>query len=158
MNEKNTCCFFGHRKIVITEELVEFLYSTIENLIIEKNVKIFLFGSKSEFDNLCHNVVTELKEKNADIKRIYVRAEYPYIDDEYRQYLLQGYEDTYFPDKIIRAGKASYIERNYEMIEKSNYCIVYYDENYAPAKTKSGTKTAYEYAKRKGLCIVNVKK
>lgn len=158
MNKKNTCCFFGHRKIVITECLVESLQNEIEKLINEKKVNIFLFGSRSEFDDLCHKVVSELKQKYSDIIRIYVRAEYPYIDDEYRNYLLQRYDDTYFPDKIIRAGKASYIERNNEMIERSKYCIVYYDENYSPAKTKSGTKIAYEYAKRKGLCIINLKK
>ncbi len=158
MDRKNTCCFFGHRKIVITEQLVENLRYEIENLITKKNIKTFLFGSKSEFDDLCHKVVSELKDKYADIERIYVRAEYPHINEEYKNYLLQDYEYTYFPDKIIRAGKASYIERNYEMIKKSKYCIVYYDENYSPAKTKSGTKIAYEYAKRKELYVINLKK
>lgn len=129
MDKEKTCCFFGHRKIVISEHLIESLRNEIEKIICENKVNMFLFGSRSEFDELCHKVVSELKEKYSDIVRIYVRAEYPYIDDEYRNYLLKDYEDTYFPEKIIRAGKASYIERNYAMIEKSKYCIVYYDEN-----------------------------
>lgn len=159
MNEKNSCCFFGHRKIVITECLVESLQNEIEKLIKEKKVKTFLFGSRSEFDDLCHKVVSELKEMYSDIVRIYVRAEYPYINEEYRKHIMQRYEETYYPEKIKGAGKASYIERNYEMLNKSKYCIFYYDEKYVPGKgKKSGTKIAYEYAKRKGLCIINLKK
>ena len=30
------------------------------------------------------------------------------------------------------AGKASYIERNFAMIDDSDYCIFYYDNNYKP--------------------------
>lgn len=159
MNEKNTCCFFGHRKIVITECLVESLQNEIEKLIKEKKVKTFLFGSRSEFDDLCHKVVSELKEKYSDIVRIYVRAEFPYINDEYEKYLSNRYEESYYPEKIKGAGKASYIERNYEMIDKSEYCIFYYDEEYVPIRgKKSGTKIAYEYAKKKGKKIKNLKK
>lgn len=128
----------------------------------------FLFGSKSQFDNLCHTIVTELKEKYPHIKRVYVRAEIPYIDDSYRKYLLESYEDTYYPEKMIDVGKAAYVERNYEMIDNSRYCICYYDENYTPPRRKnsrwdlfdyqhkSGTKIAYEYAAKKGLNIINV--
>ena len=112
----HTCCFFGHRKIEETAELKNKLYDIIEELILNKNIDTFLFGSKSQFDNLCLNVVTTLKEKYPHIKRIYVRAEFPYIDESYKKYLLQKYDDTYFPENIISAGKSVYIERNYEMI------------------------------------------
>ena len=91
------------------------------------------------------------------INRIYIRAEYPYIKEDYREYLLTYYEETYFPKDIENAGKAVYIERNYEMINKSSYCVCYYDESYIPTKrNKSGTKIAYDYAIRKGVQIMNV--
>ena len=118
-----TCCFFGHRKITETDELKSKLYNEIETLITYKKVHTFLFGSKSQFDDLCYKIVTELKEKYQHIKRIYVRAEFPYIDDSYKNYLLESYEDTYYPSKMIDAGKAAYVERNYEMINNSRYCI-----------------------------------
>ena len=76
---ENTCCFFGHRTINETEELKSKLIETIEKLIVEKQVDTFLFGSKSRFNSLCQETVTELKEKYPHIKRIYVRAEYPNI-------------------------------------------------------------------------------
>ena len=120
-----TCCFLGHRKIKETDELKSKLYNEIETLITYKKVHTFLFGSKSQFDDLCYKIVTELKEKYQHIKRIYVRAEFPYIDDSYKNYLLESYEDTYYPSKMIDAGKAAYVERNYEMINNSRYCICY---------------------------------
>ena len=35
-----------------------------------------MFGSKSRFDELCLEVVTKIKEKYPNVKRIYVRAVY----------------------------------------------------------------------------------
>ena len=66
MNNK-ICSFFGHRKIDITKELKEKVKEIIENLIINHNVFTFLFGSRSDFDHLCHLVVTELKQKYGKI-------------------------------------------------------------------------------------------
>lgn len=166
--EKNhTCCFFGHRKINEPDEFKNTLLGIIENLIINEGIDTFLFGSKSEFDDLCREAVTALKERHPHIRRIYVRAEFPYIDDGYREYLLESYDDTYFPDKIINAGKAAYVERNFEMIDKSRICVIYYNESYAPPERKnsnrdlasyqpkSGTKLAYGYAIKKDRVIVN---
>ncbi len=163
-----TCCFFGHRKIENTIELREKLYNIIENLIVSNNIENFLFGSKSEFNTLCHKTVNRLKEKYPHIKRIYVRAEYPCIDDNYKSYLLENYECTYYPESIISSAKAVYVERNYYMIDKSDACVVYFNPNYKPPrkqikhygltehKTKSGTKIAYEYARKNGKMIINI--
>ena len=167
IDKENTCCFFGHRKIAKTEELKNKLYEIIEKLIVNEKIDTFLFGSKSEFDDLCHKIVTELKEKYPHIKRIYVRSAFQHIPDWYEDSLLQHYEDTYFPEHMENAGRASYVERNQEMINKSDFCIVYYDENYAPPKRKnsrrdltdyqprSGTKKAYDYAVKKKKIIIN---
>ena len=109
MLKDNTCCFFGHRKINNSSELRIKLSVLIEKLIVINGIDTFLFSSKSEFNDLCYETVTKLKEKYPHIKRIYVRAEYPYIDQSYTDYLLDGYEDTYFLDKMVNACKASYI-------------------------------------------------
>ena len=167
-NKLHTCCFFGHRKIEVTDELVNRLKEVVEDLIIGKKVDIFLFGSKSQFDKLCLQVVTEFKKKHPHIRRIYVRAEFPYIDESYTSYLLKRYEYTYYPEMMVNAGKAVYVERNCKMIDNSSYCVIYYDENYMPPRRKnsrrdlfdyqpnSGTKRAYDYAVKKGLKIVNM--
>ena len=153
---ENTCCFIGHRTINETEELKSKLYETIEKLIVENSIDTFLFGSRSRFNDLCHEIVTQIKEKYPHIKRIYVRAEYQNIDETYKAYLLENYEDTYYPEQIIGAGKVAYVERNYEMINKSRFCIFYYDEQNAPTIRKSGTKIAFDYAVKQKKEIIRI--
>lgn len=143
---KYTCCFFGHRVINETEELQRQLSETIERLIIDEKVDTFLFGSKSRFNSLCLELVTELKKKHPHIQRIYVRAEFPTISDDYKTYLMSFYEDTYYPEKIIGAGKAAYVKRNCEMIDNSRFCIVYHNQATSPPTRKSGTDIALRYA------------
>ena len=149
---EKTCCFFGHRRINETVELRTKITKTVKRLITEEKVDRFLFGSKSQFDTICLDAVTELKERYPHIKRIYVRAEFPYIKDEYMAYLMRYYDETYFPEKLLGAGKAVYVERNCEMIDQSRFCIVYYDEQNAPYK--SGTKTIMNYAVKKSREII----
>lgn len=168
MNKKKTCCFLGHREITETDNMKLKLYKILEKLITDENAETFLFGSKSKFDTLCLKTVSKLKEKYPQISRVYVRAEYPYITEKYERYLLQFYEKTYFPDNAINAGRAVYIKRNYEMIDKSDICIFYYNEIYVPPKKiktkeslmdyqkKSGTSIAYVYAERKNKKIINI--
>ncbi len=156
MTVNHTACFFGHRTISETEELKSKLIEIIEKLIVDKQVDVFLFGSKSQFDSLCLELVTDIKEKYPHIKRIYVRAEFPYISERYKNYLLRSYEDTYYPEKIRNSGKAAYVERNYEMIDNSRYCVIYYDEPNAPTARKSGTKIALDYAVKKCKNIISV--
>ena len=152
----NTCCFFGHRTINETDELRTKITEAVEKLITGENVDTFLFGSKSRFNSLCLELVTELKEKYPHVKRIYVRAEFPFINDDYLNYLLKSYDETYYPEKLIGAGRAAYVERNREMIDNSKYCIVYYDEQNAPTTRKSGTKIALDYALKKGREVMLV--
>ncbi len=154
--ERKTCCFFGHRTIKETEELKLKLIKIIENLIVNENIDTFLFGSKSRFNSLCLELVTEIKEKYPHIRRIYVRAEYPFISEQYKNYLLENYEDTYYPKKILNSGRASYVERNYEMIDNSLFCIAYYDEKSAPTTRKSGAKIALTYAIKQQKKIIQV--
>jgi uncharacterized phage-like protein YoqJ len=149
----HTCCFFGHRKIAYTEELKAKLYNQIEELILNEKVYIFLFGSKSEFDALCLETVSKLKEKYPHIKRIYVRSAFEHITDEYKNYLLMSYDDTYFPEHIKNSGKASYVERNQEMINNSQFCIVYYDANYLPPKRKNGRRDLTDYQPKSGTAL-----
>ena len=164
----NTCSFIGHRQIENKEMLRDKVCNTVEKLITQKGVSTFLFGSKSAFDDLCLDVVTNLKDKYPHIKRIYVRSAFQAIGRGYLLYLLELYDDTYYPEYIENSGKASYVERNYEMVDKSAFCIFYYNENYIPTRlgkdnkyfpvhhVKSGTKVAYDYALKKKKEKINL--
>lgn len=91
-------CFIGHRTIEETEELTSLLKNTVITLI-KKGVTSFLFGSMSAFDDFSWKVVTDLKKEYPFIKRVYVRSSYQYIHESYEKYLLELYEETYFPPK-----------------------------------------------------------
>ena len=163
-------CFIGHRTIEKTEELTALVKETVATLV-KKGATTFLFGSMSEFDILSWEVVTEFKKEYPCIKRVYVRAVIQCIDKSYEEYLLKFYEETYYPPKLVNAGKYSYVERNYEMIDSSTYCVFYYNENYAvslkrqnirnkffSSQRNSGTKIAYKYAIKKKKDIINLYK
>lgn len=160
-------CFVGHRKLEsvndVTEELDKILLS-----LIEKDADCFMFGNKSEFNTLCWERVTALKRRFPYIRRIYVRSSFENIDETYKKYLEEYYEETYFPQKIRNAGKLSYVERNFEMIDKSDVCVFYFNTNYNPPsksakssvtvniKSNSGTKIAYNYAVSKKKNLINL--
>ena len=167
------CSFFGHRDTPQTEELKQKVRETVERLIVEEGVDTFLFGSRSKFDELCLLVVTILQEKYPNIKRFYIRSHYPNIGKLYKEYLLESYDDTIMPQRVQNAGKASYVERNQEMINASDFCIFYYNPTYLPPKRKlsrrdvnayqpkSGTRLAWEYASQRrrdgnGITIINL--
>lgn len=150
-------CFIGHRTITVTNELCERIKSTVLDLIDNQGVNTFLFGSRSQFDELCLKIVTEIKEIRPHIRRIYVRAEYPYISADYEKYLLTFYDETYMPENIIHAGKAVYIERNRYMIDSSDICIFYIaTETICHRNQISGTQFAYSYARAKLKLIIEV--
>ena len=44
------CSFFGHRDTPQTAELKQKVRETVEGLIVEEGVDVFLFGSRSKFD------------------------------------------------------------------------------------------------------------
>lgn len=145
-NTCKTCCFLGHREIEETDVLKTQVKSILGELIEKNQVDTFLFGSKSQFIRLCYDVVTELQKENPYIKRIYVRAEYPVISDSYKSYLLENYEATDYPAEVLGAGKAVYIKRNEAMIQRSQFCMIYFKEGYTPKGRKSGTMIAWDYA------------
>ena len=75
--------------------------------LLEQGVATFLFGDHSEFNTLCYEVVSELREVYPKIRRIHYRTDYPDADAYTMQFLLDGYEDSICPDGVAAAGKAA---------------------------------------------------
>ena len=181
MSEK-TCCFIGHRNVEETEELWQMIRETVEKLINDKGVTLFLFGSRSDFDSICHDVVTELQEIYPDIKRIAYtcrhetatmkedKAEEERIWSSIlkRSVHIRDYDAEYEHPTKYTSGRASYAERNQAMINNSDFCVFYFDETYKPPRRKygnsylsdyqpkSGTAVAYAYALHKKKQIYNL--
>lgn len=145
--------------------LRENLRRIIINLIESGNTN-FLFGGRSEFNDLCYELITQMKHKYPNIKRIKYRTNYEQPDEYTLKFLNAGYEENIAPKGIENAGKTVYIKRNQAMIEKSDICIFYYNENYLPPcrqqnnltvrQSKSGTATAYTYAVKQKKIIYNL--
>lgn len=149
------CCIIGHRNFEKSKELEFKLKTTLIDLIENKNVTTFLFGSKSNFVDFCYEVLSSLMDSYSNLKRVYVRAEYPVINSDYKSYLLRLYEDSYFFSKNSTTNKYSYIKRNQTMIDSSDFCLFFYSEKYK-IKTQSGTQIAYAYAVKKNKKIINI--
>lgn len=183
---EKSCSFFGHRNTKLNDEQLVKLKNYIEDLIVNHNVNIFLFGSRSNFDYICHKIVTELKEKYPFIVRkcytcrsetCTLESERAYWEEIYSRFYkekttLLGIEEEVEYKTKYTSDKASYVERNQAMIDDSDYCVFYYDENYNPPmrkhskkslcsyQPKSGTALAYNYAKqkkKKRISIINNK-
>ena len=161
MLKTNTCCFIGHRDAGAAPDLVLSVRAAVRSLITIFDTDTFLFGSASGFDRICLSVVTELKEEYPRIRRVYVRAEFPDIDDFYREKLLEKYDDTFFPEEIRSAGRARYVERNRIMIDWADSCVFYYRgestvDGRTGKKRRSGTALAWDYAVKRKKDIYNV--
>ena len=176
------CCFIGHRKIQITDTLVLTLRRILESLIKDEEVGTFAFGSKSEFNSLCHEIVTDLQKEFTGLERVFLtcRSEACTLENEKekweevysnalkREVYLQCYEREIEHRTKYLSGRAAYVERNQCLIDMSDFCIFYFDKNYLPPKMKtsknsavfyqpkSGTALAYKYAQQKKKQIINI--
>lgn len=161
-----TCSFFGHRDCRMDKVEKEKLQCIVENLIINHNVRRFLFGAESNFDRIAYDICLNLKMKYEDINLVYCRAKNPNPTHEYTDRVSEFFDETIYPPSVRNSGKNCYIVRNRYMIDESDYCIFYYQEgrNTSISKeyktgrtiqTNSGTKIALEYAKNIGKAIIN---
>ncbi len=157
------CCIIGHRKIYATNDFVNKVKEQLKFLIIHKNVDRFLFGNNGEFNDLCYQLVNDLKKEFPYIKTIFYSRydEIAFTFEEKENYDYKS-KTKPFPykcfDEIVEnddvhksTGKYSFVLRNKIMIENSDICLFYYDENYElPSlfnkQRNSGTKIAYDFA------------
>ena len=164
MQEKNiSCCFSGYRPKKFGfdfeldnkgyQEFSERLVSAIYNLY-EKGYRIFYNGCAQGFDIAAAEVLLLLKDKCPDIK---LYATVPFIEQDkgWAENWKKRYQNVMNnADKIIVINpdyaKWAYIKRNEFMVENSSTIITYFDGE------SGGTESTLEYAKKKGLSIVNI--
>lgn len=166
---ENSCCFIGHRNTTITNDLYVHIALLVEDLIVNHNIKYFLFGSKSKFDDLCYQIVSMFKQKYSNIERVFFpcKNEVCIFENERKQKEMQlekilkrkcglkSFEMQASFKTSHSAGIASYVERNKSMIDSSTYCIFHYNPQQKTSGKHSGTKIAFEYAKKRNKNITN---
>lgn len=146
------CAFFGHRDIQVTEEIKDRLKDEIIKLI-TIGFRSFYFGGFGTFDNLCWEIVTEMKATISEITRIFCLTDprhtrenkrLKYLkDSDYEQFVYLDLEYDYWYKRIYY--------RNCEMINLSDFVIFYAINN-----KDSGAYKAYKYARRIKKAHINL--
>lgn len=143
--------FIGHRS-VLYGDIKKRLQTVIEERIAE-GCKVFTMGTHGEFDEMALSACRSARIIHPEIKIEVVLTSYhsvekktefdsvPYQDVETVMYDI---EDEHFKRQIIMCNR--------QMIDTCDTLICYVDKKRSP----SGAKTAMNYAKRKGLKIINL--
>ena len=118
---------------------------------------------------ISHKNIVELSMLTpAQIQKVVARIEsdeQPFV--RYKDVRINDFDAEYEHPTKYSSGRGSYVERNQAMIDDSDICVFYYDENYLPLRRKnsprdisdyqpkSGTRIAYEYAIKKEKRVIN---
>ena len=144
MNDKKTCCFFGHREV--THNIRPKLTEIIEKLMVDEGVTEFYVGHQGQFDSMVFSVLKELKSRYPQIRYTVVLA---YMPDKHIKELYG--EDTLFPDGLETVPKRFAISRRNDwMIQHSDYAVCYVH------KITGGAAKFRDKAEKKGLLIIDV--
>lgn len=153
--KSKTCCFTGHRNIP-NNEFVQ-IQSALKNQIIkyiQKGVRYFGVGGALGFDTLAALEFIELKKLQKQIKLILVLP-CPEQTKHWNQNSINIYKYIYSnADKVVYTSKHYFNgcmhKRNRHLVENSKFCICYLTKN------TGGTAYTVNYAKTKGLEIINI--
>ena len=152
MGEK-ICSFFGHREILITDRLYAMTATEIIKAV-RLGYNTFYFGGYGAFDNLCHEIVTKIKDENPDfeIRRIYCVSQERYLRKNVRYFKRENYDEIIYLTPSFSGWYKSIYFRNCAIIDQSDL-VIFYAEN----KEGSGAYKAYKYAKKqKNKQIINL--
>ena len=150
MEEKKICSFFGHREIEITEELYATTTAEIMKAV-SLGCRIFYFGGYGEFDSLCYEIVSKLKNE-FDIMRVYCVSQERYLRKSVRYFNRDDYDEIKYIQSSFDGWYKSIYFRNCAMIDESDF-IIFYAEN----RENSGAYKCYKYAKtKKNKYIINL--
>ena len=146
------CSCFGHFNVDITDELTARTRIEIDKAI-NDGVRIFLFGGRSDFDDLCYDLVTEKRNANPQlgIKRVFCFPLEKQLRKPPRWFSIKEYEALECPAKDFDYWYTSIYYRNLAMIDNSDLILFCVEQ-----RENSGAYKAYRYALKKHKCVVNM--
>lgn len=150
MEREKVCSCFGHFDVEITEELRERTEKEIDRAIAD-GVKVFLFGGRSDFDDLVYDVVSEKgAQYGLELKRVFCFPLENHLRKPPRWFIKKEYEALECPCKSFDWWYTSIYYRNCAMIDESDLVLFYAEE-----RENSGAYKAYKYAVKAHKKIVN---
>ncbi len=149
---EKTCSCFGHTYVDITDDLIARTKTEIDKAVAD-GVRIFLFGDRSDFDDLCYDLITE--KRNAEpwlnIRRVFCFSLETQFRKPPRWFIPKEYEALDCPLKIYDYWYTSIYYRNLAMIDQSDLILFWVEP-----RENSGAYKTYQYAVRKHKRIVNL--
>lgn len=154
---ERSCAFTGHRSIPLLdyEKIRDNTVAAIRNLI-SRGFRHFIVGGALGFDTLAARIVLKLREEHPEI-RLTVAVPCEGQSDSWRE------EDRIRYEKIIEHAdcaillsrgysRSAMLKRNRYMIDNAAVCVAYLN------KSRGGTAYTVDYAKGRGLEIINTEK
>lgn len=157
-NEKrlHRCCFTGHRpeKLSLSEAEVKSLSEKAINTAIENGFTTFITGMAPGVDIWAVEIVLEKRKHNTSLHLIcamphpgFEKRKSKYEEDRCQNIIDNADYTQTICDRYFRA---CYQRRNEFMVDHSNLVIAVWNGE------KIGTKNTIDYAKRKGVELINI--
>ena len=150
-----TCCFTGHRSLSHEEKLK--VAARLREIIAEQiktGVVFYGAGGALGFDELAAQTVLDMKKEYPHLRLILVLP----CEDQTREW--RSEDIAVYEDIMRRSDKVVYVSREYtpdcmhkrnrHLVDHSGTCICYL------TRASGGTAYTVDYARRKGLRIINV--
>lgn len=145
------CCFAGHSQLTGCGRIKSQLKKEITNLIVNDDVDTFYNGGKGYFDQLCADVVNEVKKDYPFIKSYCVLAYPRSRANEGSDILLNKFDEIFYPNLEKTPYHLAILKRNEWMVDNSDFLIVYIKY------TWGGAAKTLEYAQKgKNIVIFNL--
>ena len=150
-----TCCFTGHRSLSHEEKLkVAVRLREIVAEQIEAGVVFYGAGGALGFDTLAAQTVLDMKKEYPQLRLILVLP----CEDQTRRWCSE--DIAVYEDIMRRSDKVVYVSREYtpdcmhrrnrHLVDQSGTCICYL------TRSSGGTAYTVDYARKKGLHVINI--
>lgn len=133
--------FCGHGNVTNKSDVQEWLYTTIENLILG-GAKIFYLGGYGEFDSLAKSVLREHKKCHSHIDIVLIL---PYLNSSIDE---AGYCYTLYPPIETVPKRFAISKRNEWIVKQSEIVVAYVTHGWG------GAAKTLEFAQRKKKQII----
>lgn len=141
--------FCGHADAHLLEKELKILENSVVEIVKQNQNCQFYLGGYGNFDFLCYELLTKIKEKYNGIERIFVT---PYIADNYSKLKDNAkiYDSVIYPEIENCPLKFAIERRNKWMIKNADIVICFVNRNYG------GAYKTLQYAKSQKKEYINV--
>ena len=154
--KSKTCCFTGHRTMSDQEkQSVAVRLRKVIAALVKEGVVYYGAGGALGFDTLAAQTVLEMKKEYPQLRLILVLP----CEDQTRNWRSEDIE--IYEDIKAKCDKVVYVSRRYtpdcmykrnrHLVDHSRTCVCYL------TRESGGTAHTVRYARKKGVCVINLR-